>query len=102
MWRTVSLTKPPCSTATTSIRRKPSRGGTGSTSGVTVGRRESGFLLPAPCCLPHQHAGSKQDCAPAYYSPMGEPKLYDRSTDIEAPAARGFAQELNPEQYAAA
>jgi DNA helicase-2/ATP-dependent DNA helicase PcrA len=33
---------------------------------------------------------------------MGEPKLYDRSTDIEAPAARDFAQELNPEQYAAA
>jgi DNA helicase-2/ATP-dependent DNA helicase PcrA len=33
---------------------------------------------------------------------MAEPKVYDRSTDIEAPNARDFAQELNPEQHAAA
>ncbi|HEX6944421.1 MAG TPA: ATP-dependent helicase [Gemmatimonadaceae bacterium] len=33
---------------------------------------------------------------------MGEPKVYDRSTAIEAPVARDFAQELNPEQLAAA
>src|SRR5512147_348857 len=33
---------------------------------------------------------------------MGEPKVYDRSTVIEAPNARDFAQELNPEQFAAA
>src|SRR5687768_13655425 len=33
---------------------------------------------------------------------MGEPRVYDRATDIEAPVARDFAQELNPEQLAAA
>ncbi|HZI30595.1 MAG TPA: UvrD-helicase domain-containing protein, partial [Gemmatimonadaceae bacterium] len=33
---------------------------------------------------------------------MAEPRVYDRSTDIEAPNARDFAQELNPEQHAAA
>jgi DNA helicase II / ATP-dependent DNA helicase PcrA len=33
---------------------------------------------------------------------MVDPKVYDRTTDIEAPVARDFAQELNPEQLAAA
>ena len=33
---------------------------------------------------------------------MGEPRVYDRATDIDAPVARDFAQELNPEQLAAA
>ena len=33
---------------------------------------------------------------------MAEPIVYDRSTAIEAPNARDFAQELNPEQHAAA
>ena len=33
---------------------------------------------------------------------MGEPKVYDRSTEIKSPQSRDFAQELNPEQYAAA
>jgi DNA helicase-2/ATP-dependent DNA helicase PcrA len=33
---------------------------------------------------------------------MGEPKVYDRSTEIKSPQSRDFAQELNPEQFAAA
>src|SRR5687767_675832 len=33
---------------------------------------------------------------------MPEPKVYDRSTAIDAPLARDFAQELNPEQLTAA
>jgi DNA helicase-2/ATP-dependent DNA helicase PcrA len=33
---------------------------------------------------------------------MGDPKVYDHSTAIEAPLARDFAQELNPEQLVAA
>ena len=33
---------------------------------------------------------------------MSDPKVYDRTTHIEAPVARDFAQELNPEQLAAA
>jgi DNA helicase-2/ATP-dependent DNA helicase PcrA len=33
---------------------------------------------------------------------MSEPKVYDRTTVIGAPNARDFADELNPEQYAAA
>ena len=33
---------------------------------------------------------------------MNEPRVYDRATDIQAPVARDFAQELNPEQCAAA
>jgi len=37
-----------------------------------------------------------------YLVSMAEPRVYDRSTDIEAPNARDFAQELNPEQHAAA
>ena len=33
---------------------------------------------------------------------MAEPKVYDRSTEIKSPQSRDFAQELNPEQFAAA
>src|SRR4029434_10637555 len=33
---------------------------------------------------------------------MAEPKVYDHSTEIKSPQSRDFAQELNPEQFAAA
>jgi DNA helicase-2/ATP-dependent DNA helicase PcrA len=33
---------------------------------------------------------------------MGDPKVYERTTEIAPPVERDFAQELNPEQYAAA